>query len=169
MSCARPWGCTEPIAVAYTAALAGNCLASFPQQLTDAAAAGNIIKNVKGATVPNSGGEKGIDTAAILGAVSGRSDLELEVLSVIGPSELEQAMELRRQGMCQYFLAEGVPNLYIEITASAGPDTAVVAIQDSHTNLVKKEKNGQVLYKKEPDPQQDTSAVPGRPQYFGVC
>ena len=49
-------------------------------------------------------------------------------------------MELRRQGMCQYFLAEGVPNLYIEITASAGPDTAVVAIQDSHTNLVKKEK-----------------------------
>ena len=132
-------GCTEPIAVAYTAALARELLGVFPQQLT-VRCSGNIIKNVKGATVPNSGGEKGIDTAAILGAVSGRSDLELEVLSVIGPSELEQALELRRQGMCQYFLAEGVPNLYIEITASAGPDTAVVAIQDSHTNLGKKEK-----------------------------
>ena len=158
-------GCTEPIAVAYTAALARELLGVFPQQLT-VRCSGNIIKNVKGATVPNSGGEKGIDTAAILGAVSGRSDLELEVLSVIGPSELEQAMELRRQGMCQYFLAEGVPNLYIEITASAGPDTAVVAIQDSHTNLVKKEKNGQVLYKKEPDPQQDTSAL--AQQYLDV-
>ena len=94
-------GCTEPIAVAYTAALARELLGVFPQQLT-VRCSGNIIKNVKGATVPNSGGEKGIDTAAILGAVSGRSDLELEVLSVIGPSELEQAMELRRQGMCQY-------------------------------------------------------------------
>ena len=158
-------GCTEPIAVAYTAALARELLGVFPQQLT-VRCSGNIIKNVKGATVPNSGGEKGIDTAAILGAVSGRSDLELEVLSVIGPSELEQALELRRQGMCQYFLAEGVPNLYIEITASAGSDTAVVAIQDSHTNLVKKEKNGQVLYKKEPDPQQDTSAL--AQQYLDV-
>ena len=158
-------GCTEPIAVAYTAALARELLGVFPQQLT-VRCSGNIIKNVKGATVPNSGGEKGIDTAAILGAVSGRSDLELEVLSVIGPSELEQALELRRQGMCQYFLAEGVPNLYIEITASAGPDTAVVAIQDSHTNLVKKEKNGQVLYKKEPDPQQDISAL--AQQYLDV-
>ena len=85
-------GCTEPIAVAYTAALARELLGVFPQQLT-VRCSGNIIKNVKGATVPNSGGEKGIDTAAILGAVSGRSDLELEVLSVIGPSELEQAME----------------------------------------------------------------------------
>ena len=78
-------GCTEPIAVAYTAALARELLGVFPQQLT-VRCSGNIIKNVKGATVPNSGGKKGIDTAAILGAVSGQSDLELEVLSVIGPT-----------------------------------------------------------------------------------
>lgn len=54
-------GCTEPIAVAYTAALARELLGVFPQQLT-VRCSGNIIKNVKGATVPNSGGEKGIDT-----------------------------------------------------------------------------------------------------------
>ena len=44
---------------------------------------GNIIKNVKGVTVPNSGGLKGIDVAAILGIVGGNADKALEVLSEI--------------------------------------------------------------------------------------
>lgn len=151
-------GCTEPIAVAYTAALARELLGVLPQQMT-VRCSGNIIKNVKGATVPNSGGQKGIDAAAVLGAVSGRGDLELEVLSVIGPDQLEQARDLCHKGICRCELAEGVPNLYIEITACAGQDTAVVAIQDSHTNLVKKVKNGRVLYEKQPDPKQDTGAL----------
>ena len=41
---------------------------------------GNIIKNVKGVTVPNSGGLKGIDIAALLGITGGNADKALEVL-----------------------------------------------------------------------------------------
>lgn len=140
-------GCTEPIAVAYAAALTRNLLGAVPDHMT-VRCSGNIVKNVKGVTVPNSGGQKGIDTAAIMGMLSGRSDMELEVLSTIRPEDLPQVNRLRESGMCECQLAEGVPNLYIEITMEAGEESAVVAIQDSHTNLVKKVKNGKILFEK---------------------
>ena len=58
-------GCTEPIAIAYCAAKAREALGNLPDKIT-VAASGNIIKNVKGVTVPNSGGQKGIETAKFL-------------------------------------------------------------------------------------------------------
>ena len=42
---------------------------------------GNIIKNVKGVTVPNSNGLKGIDVAAVLGIVGGDASKNFEVLN----------------------------------------------------------------------------------------
>ena len=61
-------GCTEPIAIAYTAAKARQILGELPETI-EMQLSGNIIKNVKGVTVPNSGGLKGIDVAAVLGVV----------------------------------------------------------------------------------------------------
>lgn len=66
-------GCTEPIAVALAAAKARRTLGAFPQSLT-AFCSGNIVKNVKAVTVPNSGGLRGIEAAAVLGAVGGDAD-----------------------------------------------------------------------------------------------
>ena len=48
-------GCTEPIAIAYAAAKARAVLGVMPQSL-EIVCSGNIIKNVKGVTVPNSNG-----------------------------------------------------------------------------------------------------------------
>lgn len=53
-------GCTEPIAVAYAAALASQTLGCEPEHM-DVVCSGNIIKNVKSVTVPNSGGMHGIE------------------------------------------------------------------------------------------------------------
>lgn len=75
-------GCTEPIAIAYAAAKARQILGEFPDTV-EMLLSGNIIKNVKGVTVPNSGGLKGIDVAAILGIVGGNADKALEVLSEV--------------------------------------------------------------------------------------
>ena len=66
-------GCTEPIAIAYASAKAVQALGEFPQSI-EMCCSGNIIKNVKGVTVPNSGGMKGIDVAAVLGAVGGNPE-----------------------------------------------------------------------------------------------
>ena len=63
-------GCTEPIALAYAAAKCRETLGVFPEKV-EALCSGNIIKNVKGVTVPNSGGLKGIEAAVVLGATGG--------------------------------------------------------------------------------------------------
>ena len=56
-------GCTEPIAIAYAAALARDTLGKMPDK-TVLTVSGNIIKNVKSVVVPNTGGRKGLRAAA---------------------------------------------------------------------------------------------------------
>lgn len=67
-------GCTEPIAIALAAAKAREALGMNPEQCK-VKASGNIIKNVKAVTVPNTGGLKGIEVAAAAGIVAGRPSL----------------------------------------------------------------------------------------------
>ena len=128
-------GCTEPIAVAYAAALASQTLGCEPEHM-DVACSGNIIKNVKSVTVPNSGGMHGIEAAAVLGAVGGDAKSALEVLESVDDKDRARVSELLADaGYCDVSLVEGVPNLYIKVTATAGGHTAVVEITDHHTNV----------------------------------
>ena len=86
-------GCTEPIAIAYAAAKARQVLGCFPEKI-ELCCSGNIIKNVKGVMVPNSGGRRGVDVAAVLGVVGGDADRELEVLEGIKPEHIEKTEQL---------------------------------------------------------------------------
>ena len=61
-------GCTEPIAIAYCAALVRRLLPDEPQRV-EAVLSGNMIKNVKSVVVPNTDGMKGIEAAAAAGIV----------------------------------------------------------------------------------------------------
>lgn len=49
---------------------------------------GNIVKNVKGVTVPNSDGMKGIDAAAVLGIAGGDAAKNLAVLENVAPDQI---------------------------------------------------------------------------------
>ena len=75
-------GCTEPIAVAYCAALARKTLGCLPEDVQVYASA-NIIKNVKSVVVPNTGGQRGLTAAAAAGIVAGDADAQLQVLAGI--------------------------------------------------------------------------------------
>ena len=83
-------GCTEPIAIAYAAAKAREVLGQMPQKV-ELFLSGSIIKNVKGVTVPNSGGLKGIEIAAMMGVVGGDAQRELEVLQTVKPEHISAA------------------------------------------------------------------------------
>ena len=154
-------GCTEPIALAYAAAKAVKTLESFPDHLT-VLCSGNIIKNVKGVKVPNSGGMKGVEAAAVLGAVGGDPDQALEVLETVGPEDLEKTKRLLAEGFCDCALKEGVANLYIEARAVKGSGEAVVVIEGEHTNIVRIEKDRELLYEKEPEAVQDEADKPDK-------
>ena len=58
-------GCTEPIAIAYAAALMRDALGNIPTRV-EIALSGNIIKNVKSVIVPATGGMHGIEAAVAL-------------------------------------------------------------------------------------------------------
>ena len=56
-------GCTEPIAIAYAAALLRQALQKPPQRIV-CAVSGNIIKNVKSVVVPNTAVVRGTSKPA---------------------------------------------------------------------------------------------------------
>ena len=138
-------GCTEPIAVAYAAAKAGQVLQDEPVHL-NVRCSGNIIKNVKGVTVPNSGNQKGIEVAATLGLIGGDADKVLEVIAGVTDEQREYAGRKVAEGFCEVELEEGVPNLYIKATVEGKDHSASVLIENTHTNITRIERDGEVIY-----------------------
>ena len=136
-------GCTEPIAIAYAAAMTRKLLGEMPIRIT-VNCSGNIIKNVKGVTVPNSGGQKGIEVAAILGMVGGDPDKKLEVIAGVTDEDREECRRLNETKICDVNLSEDVPNLYIEIIMESEEHTACVRIAYHHTDIVYMSKNQEI-------------------------
>ena len=139
-------GCTEPGAIAYAAAKAVETLGTFPEHI-DIDCSGNIVKNVKGVIVPNSGGLRGIEAAAVLGAVAGKgnADSKLQVLDTATDEDRAKTKELLDADFCKCGLAEGESNLFIDVRVNAGADTAQVVVKDNHTNIILIKKNDEVI------------------------
>lgn len=151
-------GCTEPIAIAFASAKAREVLGEMPEKIT-MNCSGNIIKNVKSVTVPNSNGMKGINAAAILGVVGGKADKKLEVLSDITDEDRKKALELIDKKICNTVLVENVPNLYINATVEAKGHSVSVVIEKYHTNITKIIKDGQVIFDHNNNVNTDTDEV----------
>ena len=141
-------GCTEPIAIAYAAAKAREVLGTLPTEMT-VAVSGNIIKNVKSVVVPHTGGLRGIVSAAAAGAVAGRADRELEVISDVTQTQIAEIKEYLRTASIEVRHAE-TPHIFdIMITARRNGRSAFVRITEHHTNLVCVEKDGVTLFEKQ--------------------
>ena len=137
-------GCTEPIALAYAAAVARKVLGCLPERVA-IGASGSIIKNVKSVIVPNTDHLKGIPAAAAAGIVAGDPDKELEVIASVSK---EQIAEMKTFLAETPISVEHVDNgLVFEIVVRLfkGEDSSMVRIVNYHTNIVHIEKNGQVL------------------------
>lgn len=141
-------GCTEPICIAYCAAKAREALGEFPEHIK-VETSGNMIKNVKGVTVPNSGEQMGIEVAATLGVVGGNSKSDLEVLSDITDEDRNKTKELVKNGFCDVNLVENVTNLYVKIIAIKGNHTSSVTISEHHTNISEITIDDEIIFKSE--------------------
>lgn len=138
-------GCTEPMAIAYTAAKARKILGCMPDKM-EILCSGNIIKNVMGVIVPNTNGLKGVNAAGIIGVIGGDADAELEVLRQITPEHIEKTKEYMEKDFCSVSLIEGVENLYIAVKVFADCHSAIVEVCHSHTNISKIVKDNQVIF-----------------------
>lgn len=137
-------GCTEPISIAYVAAKAREVLGAFPDKIK-AECSGNIIKNAKGVIVPGTGNLKGIEAAAIIGAVGGDASRELEVLANITEKDVELTKKLIKDGICEAKLLDSDAKLHIIVTMYKGDDYSLVEAIHTHTGIVRIEKNGEKL------------------------
>lgn len=141
-------GCTEPIAIAYAAAQAAARLKEDIKQV-DIYASGNIIKNVKSVTVPNTGGRKGIQSAAAIGIIAGDPTLGLEVISHVRTEQIAQ-MEAFLEKTAVYVHHEQCScDLQVGVRVSGDKHTVLVCIQNEHSNIVRIEEDGRCVLDKE--------------------
>lgn len=141
-------GCTEPIAIAYAAAIAREVLGAFPERLL-VECSGNVIKNVKSVAIPNTDGLCGIEAAAIAGAVAGDRKKKMEVISQVSQLQREEIKKQVEKKICHVTCLHGDASLNIRITMENGQNSSRVQIKDTHTNVILVEKNGEILLKKE--------------------
>ncbi len=140
-------GCTEPVAIAFASASATAALGKKPDHI-DVCASGNLIKNVKSVTVPNSEGMKGIEAAAILGAFGGDAKKRLEVLTTVDDATRKKTRELLNSDFCRVKLAEDIPGLYLLVTVYSGDESAEATLVECHDELYSLKKNGVVIEEK---------------------
>ena len=141
-------GCTEPIAVAYCAALARQTLGALPETV-EVLASANIIKNVKSVIVPNTNGLRGIAAAAAAGIVADNADAQLQVLAELTPEQVESVSTYLEQAAFTVGRSDKDYVFDIQVRVTAGTDSAFVEIAGFHTNVIRVEKNGVVLQHKD--------------------
>ncbi len=131
-------GCTEPIAIAYAAAILRDALGAEPTAIR-VGLSGNIIKNVKSVIVPATGGMHGIEAAVAAGIIAGCPDRRLEVLCTLEPEDAPRiAAYMRSVPQTITELATRRPfELDMQGTCTDGDTTheARVRIVDRHTGV----------------------------------
>lgn len=141
-------GCTEPIALAYAASRARAELVGAPTRIV-AYCSGNMIKNVRCVSIPNSGGLIGIEAAVTLGAFAGDHTRGMEVLEGVTVSRRAEAVAfLESKGCVVEYLNSEIP-LHFVIEMTDGRDTVRIEVRHSHMNVVLLTKNGETLFAKE--------------------
>ena len=139
-------GCTEPIAIAYCGALVREHLGNIPSKVV-IKVSGNIIKNVKSVTVPNTLGLCGIDTACAVGILGGDASKLLEVIADVKEDIALSIPNYIKENDFTILHADNEHTLYIEIIGLYENDYVKVIIEDAHTNVVLIEKNDNIIFK----------------------
>lgn len=141
-------GCTEPIAIAYAAALAKRALGEFPRSVK-IEVSGSILKNAKSVVVPHTGGLRGIEAAVIAGLVGGDADAALEVISKVSDEQIKVIGTLAPAFPIEVKIADGELAFDIRITLLGEFNTSFVRIASRHTHVVMIKKNDTVLFERD--------------------
>lgn len=147
-------GCTEPIAIAYCAAVCREQLGAEPEQI-EIWVSRNIIKNVKSVVVPNTDHMKGIEVACAAGIVAAHSERQLEVLAYITAEEKVALKELAESGKIKIHVSEEPDIFYIRVFLAANGQNAEVTIRTDHTNVTSIKKNGATILSKPIVPEEE--------------
>jgi len=128
-------GCTEPIAIAYAAALARKYVIGKEIKMIMVKASRNVIKNAMSVSIPGIG-SCGINLAAAIGTFPESQDINFELLSDLEPGVLENALNMIKRKLVIVRLADSTKKLYIEVVIETEKAHSRVIIEDQHDNVV---------------------------------
>jgi len=140
-------GCTEPIAVAYTASLAANELEGELEEITIFTDPG-VYKNGMAVTVPNTNGERGNLIAGVLGAIIRKPESKMEILKHADQEMINQSKAYIESGKAKIILDKDKKDLYIEVRLKTLHGYSRAVVEHAHTNLVYLEANNRVIFEK---------------------
>ncbi len=141
-------GCTEPVAVAYAAAVCRKYSCGSHIDQIKIRVSANVMKNALAVIVPGTR-EPGVEVAAAAGALAGNADAGLKVISEIPPSLVPEIINLAKSGRVRAEVASVADKLYVEVSIVSGSETVIVKIAGGHTSIYFIQKNGKVIFEKE--------------------
>ncbi len=140
-------GCTEPISLAYAAAKARELLGKRPTEVR-LVVSENILKNTMGVVIPHTKNLKGVEAAVAAGVVAGVADLQLDVLAEIDDTREQEILGYIKDANIAVELSRSGHVFDVDITVKHEENEARVRLLGHHTNVVRMEKNGEIVYKR---------------------
>lgn len=140
-------GVTEPGAIAFAVATARKHTEGEILKVKVALNSG-MYKNAFTCGIPNSD-KFGNLYAAALGAVAAKAELGLESLARITHKDNEKAAALVEGGKVEVVMDHVGSQITIDATVVTEIDRATVWIRESHTGIVRIEKNGEIIFSRE--------------------
>lgn len=141
-------GCTEPISLAFAGAKSRELLGGIPDKV-NIKCSGNLIKNIRCVTVPNTGNLVGIEASLLAGIVGGDSSKGLEVISNLTKTDIIKMHELINKDIINVELLETPLNLHYILSTEKDGKTCEIEIKDLHTNIVSIKCNNKTIFEKE--------------------
>ncbi|PKP28452.1 MAG: serine dehydratase subunit alpha family protein [Bacteroidetes bacterium HGW-Bacteroidetes-19] len=140
-------GCTEPIAVALAVAKSCEIMREkgHNPEFLEVEVSANILKNGMGVGIPGTG-MVGLDIAAALAMVCGKTEYNLEVLREINHEAIVKAQEIVSSGNVSITMAQTSKKLYINAIAKNHNHTASTIIQDQHDKITYFDFDGSILF-----------------------
>ena len=135
-------GCTEPIAIAYAAAILRDALGHEPTTIR-AGFNGNIIKNIKSVIVPATGGMKGTSVAIAAGIIANAYQKRLEVLCALTEDDQKRIANYIERTNIDIYRIETESLFEVDIEGTYDTHRAHVRLSGGHTQLVLVERDGE--------------------------
>lgn len=149
-------GCTEPVAVAYAAAMAKKYLTGTIDNIVITVSK-NIFKNGKSVIIPNTN-EWGLDLAGALGVLGGNPDNCLMVLKDIDDHTIEIAHRMIKDGKIAVACVEKTLDIYVNIVVKSSKELVEVVLTNSHTHIEWVKVNGEIVFENSVDKEDKTSS-----------
>lgn len=135
-------GCTEPAAIALSAAAAASLRPREEIRRIEVTLDPNLYKNAMGVLIPGSGGRRGIELASAMGAIGGDAHRKLQALTTVGEVELARADELLAGGRVSAHLDASREGLYCRTRIETAGGVAEAVVADGHDRIVSLARDG---------------------------